>query len=597
MYLSAESASSLAERARRRSVDVGGLALALGAEEGNQASGFGWGGWDQVQEEPQYAELLSKMYNDTHTALESGDDSTMIPPERDIRTQLINAADAWGFEPHKLPEEHLLYTSLLVFETLFRVEGVEEAVGVSIERIGELLCGLRKAYRQQNSYHNFQHAVDVLQATHHFLLSAGRVPPVSILMQESDKHWVPPEGVDPLAACLRPLDLFCLYVASIGHDVGHPGFTNTFMKNAKTPLAELYDDKSPLEHLHCTLLMHTLRRQGFGFLLDTPNEPHSFRKLLHDTVLATDMRVHADFMANFGRIVNGREDDLWVKRVLVCQAIIKWADISNPCRPLGVSQHWATALANEWTSQAVLEQYLNMPASLNPTEGPLSEARSQVFFIETFALPLFKLTGQGIPPAAPYASLCGSNLSVWKDRVHTLSSASCPDTAETESTTTATPSQLPEDFLTAFPMTLPSSLVNADHSERLSQSEWATSTASGSSESPNSPVLSPTDPPSAAPSRAMSIISTNSTTAGLSSILSASCVVDSGKAAIRAAYKASVRKKPSFQNRNSWSPAPRGTMVQVPGVSADIASGRIGALASNTPTTRREVPVADGTTK
>ena len=53
-------------------------------------------------------------------------------PEHDIRTRLIKAADSWDFEPHKLPEEQVLYTSLLVFETLIRVEGVREAVGVSI---------------------------------------------------------------------------------------------------------------------------------------------------------------------------------------------------------------------------------------------------------------------------------------------------------------------------------------------------------------------------------------------------------------------------------------------------------------------------------
>ena len=54
------------------------------------------------------------------------------------------------------------------------------------------------------------------------------------------------------------------------------------------------------------------------------------------------------------------------------------------------------ALAQEWTSQANLESYLNMPSTLKPADGPLSEARSQVFFITTFAAPLFHLTAEGI---------------------------------------------------------------------------------------------------------------------------------------------------------------------------------------------------------
>ena len=100
---------------------------------------------------------------------------------------------------------------------------------LSTDQIQELLWSLRRVYREQNSYHNFQHAVDVLQATHHMLLTAGRVPPVSLLLGDG-AAWTPnPDKVDPLVACLDPLDLFCLYVASIGHDVAHPGLTNTFM--------------------------------------------------------------------------------------------------------------------------------------------------------------------------------------------------------------------------------------------------------------------------------------------------------------------------------------------------------------------------------
>jgi len=103
------------------------------------------------------------------------------------------------------------------------------------------------------------------------------------------------------------------------------------------PLAEVYDGKSPLEHLHCTLLMHSLRQHGFSSLLDTPQR-YSFRKLLHETVLATDMSVHAKFMTDFRRLVDGQEMTLWDKRVLVCQAIIKWADISNPVYSLCFSR-------------------------------------------------------------------------------------------------------------------------------------------------------------------------------------------------------------------------------------------------------------------
>jgi hypothetical protein len=90
---------------------------------------------------------------------------------------------------------------------------------------------MRHVYRHQNSYHNFEHALDVLQAIHMFLRSAGRVPPASILFEPDTRTWTPKQsaGKPALVDYLTPADLFCLYVASIGHDVGHPGVTNNFM--------------------------------------------------------------------------------------------------------------------------------------------------------------------------------------------------------------------------------------------------------------------------------------------------------------------------------------------------------------------------------
>lgn len=57
-----------------------------------------------------------------------------------------------------------------------------------------------------------------------------------------------------------------------------------------------------------------------------------FRKMLFMIVIATDMGVHADFMKRFEQLVSGGVQIEFEQRVLVCQAIIKCADISNPVR-------------------------------------------------------------------------------------------------------------------------------------------------------------------------------------------------------------------------------------------------------------------------
>ncbi len=92
----------------------------------------------------------------------------------------------------------------------------------------------------------------------------------------------------------------------------------------------VYDDKSVLEQMHYSLIMQIMRHNNLGFLLDRPHTGSSFRQLLLGAVLATDMGVHFDFMAEFTKLVNGADFPELKRRVLVCQALIKCADISNP---------------------------------------------------------------------------------------------------------------------------------------------------------------------------------------------------------------------------------------------------------------------------
>jgi hypothetical protein len=97
--------------------------------------------------------------------------------------------------------------------------------------ISVFLKHLRLLYCGHNSYHNFQHALDVLQASQIFLRAAGVVPPTSILLESNDCTWRPDKSGNQgrLAFDLTNTCLFTLFIAAIGHDVGHPGLTNMFM--------------------------------------------------------------------------------------------------------------------------------------------------------------------------------------------------------------------------------------------------------------------------------------------------------------------------------------------------------------------------------
>ena len=82
--------------------------------------------------------------------------------------------------------------------------------------------------------------------------------------------------------------------------------------------------------MHYTLLLSIMHHHGLGVLLDPTKRGRSFRRLLYKTLLATDMSVHFDFMSGFQSLLNEAPLDPLKRQVLVCQALIKCADISNP---------------------------------------------------------------------------------------------------------------------------------------------------------------------------------------------------------------------------------------------------------------------------
>ncbi|OJA20225.1 hypothetical protein AZE42_02123 [Rhizopogon vesiculosus] len=539
---------------RRRSVDVGGLALALE----NQGLGHGWGGWEEDEQgETRYAELLSDMYNHTQTTVNHhvNDLSPIVIPAP-TRARLITSLDSWHFEPHNLPEDEVLFCTLILFESLFRIEHMHEDIGVSLDDISVFLKHLRLLYCRHNSYHNFQHALDVLQAAQTFLCAAGVVPPVSILLESNDRTWRSDKSgkENRLAFDLNNTCLFALFIAAIGHDVGHPGLTNMFMKNAKAPLSTMYDDKSALERMHYALLVQAMRHHCLGKLLDRPDSGQRFRKVLAGIVLATDMCIHYDFMRDFGSLMAGREYSLPQRQLLLCQAIIKCADISNPSRPPSVSQYWASALMVEWTSQASLEKHWHVPSSVTPSDCPITHVRGQIFFISKFAKPLMDLVAQAVPEMECFAHHCTENLAMWEARQENMAS---PSAGQFPSSRVVVPSpRPPEDYLTSFPLTLPPFVLTPDepHASDEWHSRYPHSDSSSSSDVSSDihvehpAILQSTSPPA---SPVPSVGSCYSLAPRSSSSSLASNANDAAQT-MRAAYSASVRKKKSFYHRRSW---------------------------------------------
>lgn len=190
--------------------------------------------------------------------------------------------------------------------------------------------GCRIAYNSFVLYHNFRHAVDVLQSLFHFLVRIGTVPPYP----KGSKPLPLSEEKSPIASLLGPFEALTLLISAIGHDVGHPGVNNMFLVKLNAPLAQLYNDQSVLEAFHCAAYSQILRRHWPVAFQDK-----SIRKLMISSILATDMGVHSDYMQQLGnlqeKIHESKSTDTWSPkdvdafRTLTCGLLIKCADISN----------------------------------------------------------------------------------------------------------------------------------------------------------------------------------------------------------------------------------------------------------------------------
>lgn len=289
---------------------------------------------------------------------------------------------------------------------------------------GELqtfLLACRAAYNSFVLYHNFRHAIDVLQSVFCFLLHIGALPPYEPTGQVAVEK-------SPIACLLSPFDALTLLISAIGHDVGHPGVNNFFLVKLNAPLAQLYNDNSVLEAFHCAAFSQILRRHWPAAF-----KHKQLRKLLISSILATDMGVHQKFMERMGSLQekfheNSKSIDGWkpqdieMYKTLVCGLLIKCADISNVARPWKIAERWTQTLQEEFANQGEMEKEVGMETALfggPPELGNIYKlATGQIGFMSIFALPLFEGVSDLLPTLQFTADHIRGNQAQWQQHAN-----------------------------------------------------------------------------------------------------------------------------------------------------------------------------------
>ncbi|EEQ33188.1 nucleotide phosphodiesterase [Microsporum canis CBS 113480] len=254
------------------------------AASGQKMRKYSWVGVSSTaDDERPYAYLreamVSKLMKRICNPEEALDDSLISDVcVSDERKEEVKAAIAeWHFCAHDFTDDELFMLPL-------------EHWRISPEALREFVLSCRAAYNSFILYHNFRHAVDVLQSTFHILVRVGAVPPFP---QGSERC----SSGTGMSCLLTPFDALTLLVTALGHDVGHPGVNNMFLVKLNAPLAQLYNDRSVLEAFHCAAYSQILRRHWPTVFQDT-----ELRTLMISSILATDMGIHNRFIDELGKL-------------------------------------------------------------------------------------------------------------------------------------------------------------------------------------------------------------------------------------------------------------------------------------------------------
>ncbi|KAI8322641.1 HD-domain/PDEase-like protein, partial [Martensiomyces pterosporus] len=326
----------------------------------------------------------------------------------------------WSFCPYEMSRADLFdCVTIMLLDAIVCVE-----LPMCLGRMRKFVSILESAY-YDNPYHNFHHAIDVTQCTYYMLHSLGMFNKNG--MRRSSLRS-PTETSFPVHTILKPTDVLALIIASLCHDLGHPGLSNAFMVKAHTQLAEIYNDQSVLENFHaaCFSMIMSYFFADFAAHMEelsaaTLFDYEEFRRIAVHSILATDMARHFEFIdkckeqrqrfasgSNLPMTPRQQEDE----RAQLAAIIIKCADISNIVRPFNVSQHWTKRLNREVTLQGDIEESLGLPRSIIVDEADIPT--SQIGFYAACGRPLFSSVADLVPELRFMPDQLENNIRNWE---------------------------------------------------------------------------------------------------------------------------------------------------------------------------------------
>ena len=283
--------------------------------------------------------------------------------------------------------------------------GLKDDKIINVSKLEGFLNTVSSQYLNTTLYHNNMHGADVTQTLCLFFLN-----------RNAEKMFQ-----------TTVLDLLSIFIAALGHDIGHPGLTNNFHINASTELAITYNDASCLENFHCCKLFTILKKSETNiFDKLTINDYKDIRKRMISEILATDMFYHKKIITMIQtkipqikndkfEFVNNDKESIKNEQQSLLDFFIHSADLAHNTKMFEISLKWVELLSEEFWIQGDKEKSLGLPVSFLCDRKNTNVPSSQVNFIRGFIIPSFEVLVEIFPSLSFTVENANNNINEWQN--------------------------------------------------------------------------------------------------------------------------------------------------------------------------------------
>ena len=393
--------------------------------------------------------LESYLYNNTSTDIDSFniiDNLKKLRNSGEINKQRLSLPFNYSFNSFPfLSLQQLLnepnFNPKIIMEKEFNIFDLEKKVGhknvlpimgrtmldsfglidekiMPVDKLEPFLISVANQYLTSTLYHNSLHGADITQT-------------ICLFFNNSNAEEV---------CHTQAIDLLSIIIAALGHDIGHPGLTNTFHINASTEMAITYNDSSCLENFHLAKLFKTIRKEETNIFEKLSTQDYKkIRKKMISEIFATDMAIHGKILNNIRSKIpdhllqekNDNKNDNKIKKFELISDInneettneekqalfdyfIHSADLGHNTKIFDISLKWVELLSNEFWLQGDKEKKMNLNISFLCDRDTTNVPKSQVGFIGGFIIPTYNFLVIMFPTLGYTVENAKNNLNKWQ---------------------------------------------------------------------------------------------------------------------------------------------------------------------------------------